>query len=158
MPCTLVDTEIKAPDPLKIECPSPVHLCHHHCHFFSPLEPALNCILGLVAHLVRKKKKQFTTTSHIFLSPEKPVVFLSKLMLFSISSSVLRCRDFQQSYFHPIPLSLSPSLPLFLDLSASLMDSLWKMMTVVCQQAAGPFSQFTWLRWLPRRRQSSEAT
>ena len=79
-------------------------------------------------------------------------------MLFSISSSVLQCRDFQHGYFHPIPLSLSPSLPLFLDLSASLMDSLWKMMTMVCQQAAGPFSQFTWLRWLPRRRQSSEMT
>lgn len=31
-------------------------------------------------------------------------------MLFSTPSSVLRCRDFQHHYFHPIPLFLSPSL------------------------------------------------
>ena len=67
-------------------------------------------------------------------------------MLFSTSSSVLWCRDFQHNYFHPIPLFLS----------SSFMDSLWKVTKMVCQQVAGPFSQFTWFRWLPHRRQSSE--
>lgn len=79
-------------------------------------------------------------------------------MFFSTSSFVLRCRDFQHNYFHPIPLFLSSSLALCLSFSLcpSFLDSLWKVTTMVCQQVAGPFSQFTWLRWLPRRRQSSE--